>query len=443
LVLGVFVLAPNAFASASVISITTTSMPSGEIGVAYAFKLAGSGGTGTYAWSVSAGTLPAGLSLSSRGIVSGTPSSAGSQAVTLELSDADNDTATAAFTLVIAAGPAITSGPLPAATIGASYSVQLTAASGTPPYNWTVMSGPLPLGLVLLSDGLLSGIPSATGTTVTTVQISDALGVRASTAFTIVVQSTPGPVAEYLTVATDGGVSAFASPGNPAPQTGPDNLSAVVAIGTDAGGTSYWLVTATGRVVASAGTPAFGSIGKRDLSGRIVGIAVEPDGSGYWLASSTGRVYGFGKARSFGSLPRRTTSANIVGIALNATATGYWLVSSTGHIYPFGTARRLRGISKVPLRRGVVGIAGDPTASGYWTVGRSGRVSTFGNAPNAGSVPGGEHVHDIVAIAADSTGDGYWLLSQSGVVYPMGDASLLPGVEVAPDSTLTAIAASS
>ena len=436
---GIFCTVQSAGAATSVISITTTSLPSGEVGVAYFLKLTGSGGTGPYVWSVSSGALPAGMSLEARGVITGTPLAAGTQAVTLQLSDATNDTATASFTLLIIAGPAITSGPLPGATAGATYNVQLSAAGGTPPYNWTVLSGPLPLGLVLLSNGLLSGIPSALGTTVTTVQISDALGVRASAAFTVVVQAPTGPTAEYLTAASDGGVSAFANPGSSAPQTGPDDLSSVVAIATDQSGANYWIVTSTGHVVASPGTPAFGSVGKRDLSGKVVGIAVEPDGSGYWLASSTGRVYGFGKARSFGSLPRHNRSVHIVGIALNASATGYWLVSSTGHIYAFGTAHRLPGRSKVPLRRGVVGIAGDPTASGFWTVARTGRVATFGQAVSAGSIPGGEHVGDIVAMAATPTGDGYWLLSQSGEVYPMGDASLLPGLEVAPDAAMTAI----
>lgn len=439
LLVGVFAAAPGAFAATPVISITTTSLSPGEVGLAYAFKLSGSGGTGTYSWSVSSGALPAGLSLSARGIISGTPTVAGSQAVTLELSDAASDTATATFSLSIAAGPLITSAPLPPAIAGATFGVQLGAAGGTPPYNWTVLSGSLPLGLVLLSDGLLSGIPSALGSTVTTIQISDAVGVRASAAFTIVVQAPLGPLVEYLTASSDGGVSAFATPGTPAPMTGPDDLSSVVAIGTDLSGANYWIVTSTGHVVASPGTRAFGSVGKHDLSGKIVGIAVEPNGSGYFLASSTGRVYGFGKARSLGSLPKHGRSANIVGIALNATATGYWLVTSTGHIYPFGTARRLPESSKVPLRRGVVGIAGDPTASGYWTVARTGRVAAFGQAVNAGSIPGGEHVHDIVAMAADATGDGYWLVGASGVVYPMGDASIQPGVEVAPDATLTAI----
>jgi hypothetical protein len=443
LLFGIFCVAPSAGAAASVISITTPSLPSGEVGVAYYLKLSGSGGTGPYAWSVGSGALPAGLSLAPRGIISGTPLAAGTQAVTLQLSDAADDTATASFTLSIIAGPAITSAPLPAATAGATYSVQLSAAGGTPPYNWSVLSGPLPLGLVLLSSGLLSGIPSALGTTTTTVQISDAFGVRASAAFTVVVQAPAGPTAEYLTASSDGGVSAFSSPGNPASQTGPNDLSSVVGIATDQSGANYWIVTSTGHVVASPGTPAFGSVGKRDLSGKIVGIAVEPDGSGYWLASSTGRVYGFGKARSFGSLGRHNRSVDIVGIALNAAATGYWLVSSTGHIYAFGTAHRLPGRSKVLLRRGVVGIAGDPRASGYWTVARTGRVATFGQAVSAGSIPGGEHVRDIVAMAATPSGDGYWLLGQSGEVYPMGDASLLPGVEVAPDATTTAIVGAS
>jgi hypothetical protein len=430
-------------AATSVISITTTSLPSGEVGVAYTLKLTGAGGSGSYVWSIVAGSLPPGLTLAARGIISGTPLAAGTQAVTLQLADATNDTATASFTLPVIAGPVITSGSLPAAAAGAAYSLQLSAAGGTPPYNWTVLSGPLPLGIDLLSTGLLSGIPSALGTTVTTVQISDALGVRANATFTLVVQAPLGPSAEYLTASSDGGVSAFATPGNPAPQTGRSDQSSVVAIATDQSGANYWVVTSSGHVVSSPGTPAFGSVGRRDLSGKIVGIAVEPDGSGYWLASSTGRVYGFGKARSLGSLPRRSRSANIVGISLNAAATGYWLVSSTGHIYAFGTAHRLPGRSKVPLRRGVVGIAGDPTASGYWTVARTGRVGTFGQALNAGSIPGGEHVNDIVAIAATPSGGGYWLLGKSGQVYPMGDAALLPGVEVAPSAPMTAIAAAS
>jgi hypothetical protein len=430
--LGTFCAIPAAGAATSGISITTTSLPVGEAGVAYYLKLTGSGGSGSYVWTLASGALPAGLSLAARGIISGTPLAAGTQALALQLSDATGDSATATFSLSIIAAPVMTLGSLPAATAGALYDVQLSATGGTPPYNWTVLSGALPLGLVLLSDGLLSGIPSALGSTVTTVQISDALGARVSAPVTVVVQAPTGPAEEYLTASNDGGVSAFSSPGYSVPQTGPDDLSSVVGIATDEHGANYWIVTSTGHVVASPGTAAFGSVGKRDLSGEIVGIAAEPDGGGYWLASSTGHVYGFGRAKSFGSLARHDRSADIVGIALNATATGYWLVSSTGRVYPFGTAHRLPARSKVPLRRGVVGIVGDPVTSGYWTVARSGRVATFGQALNAGSIPGGEHVRDIVAMAATATGEGYWLLSQSGVVYPMGDASLLPGVEVAP-----------
>ncbi len=56
---------------------TTTPLPSGMTGVPYSLNFAASGGTEPYTWSVSSGALPAGLSLSSLGTLSGTPTVAG------------------------------------------------------------------------------------------------------------------------------------------------------------------------------------------------------------------------------------------------------------------------------------------------------------------------------------------------------------------------------
>ncbi|MGB2663836.1 MAG: hypothetical protein WAK48_07525 [Candidatus Acidiferrum sp.] len=64
--------------SASTLSVTTTSLPNGNVGTAYSGALAASGGSSPYSWSeTTGGALPAGLSLASSGAISGTPTTAG------------------------------------------------------------------------------------------------------------------------------------------------------------------------------------------------------------------------------------------------------------------------------------------------------------------------------------------------------------------------------
>ena len=64
---------------------------------------------------------------------------------------------------VTGSGPAILSDELPDATVGASYSVQLSGEGGTPPYTWT-LSGGLANGLSFDgSTGTLSGTPTSAG----------------------------------------------------------------------------------------------------------------------------------------------------------------------------------------------------------------------------------------------------------------------------------------
>lgn len=60
------------------ITITSGAPPAGEVGVPYSHQFTATGGSGSFAWTVTAGTLPAGLSLnSSTGLLSGTPTTAG------------------------------------------------------------------------------------------------------------------------------------------------------------------------------------------------------------------------------------------------------------------------------------------------------------------------------------------------------------------------------
>src|SRR6185369_9410296 len=75
--------------SPGAVTITTTSVPSGIVSTAYSTSLAASGGTTPYAWSIvsGSGSLPAGLTLSSAGVVSGTPTAAGTSNFTVKVTD--------------------------------------------------------------------------------------------------------------------------------------------------------------------------------------------------------------------------------------------------------------------------------------------------------------------------------------------------------------------
>ena len=70
------------------LAITTTSLPSGAVSTAYTTTSAASGGIAPYAWSLAGGTLPPGLTLSSTGVITGTPTTTGTSSFTVRAADA-------------------------------------------------------------------------------------------------------------------------------------------------------------------------------------------------------------------------------------------------------------------------------------------------------------------------------------------------------------------
>jgi hypothetical protein len=156
-------------------SITTTSLANGTVGAAYNATLQATGGSGALTWSLASGSsLPAGLSLSSAGVISGGPTASGTTTFTVKVTDASGAhegpvSVTKQLSITIAAAPlTITTTSLPNATMNTAYSQPLQASGGTPPYTWTVASGStLPAGLSLGGSGTswtLNGTPTQTGT---------------------------------------------------------------------------------------------------------------------------------------------------------------------------------------------------------------------------------------------------------------------------------------
>src|SRR5204862_7221236 len=112
-----------------------------------------SGGTTPYTWSLASGTLPTGLTLSSSGAISGTPTVTGTSNFTVKVTDANSNTATQGLSITVNAALTVTSTPLPAATQNPRSSAPVTASGGTTPYAWSLASGALPTGLTLSSSG--------------------------------------------------------------------------------------------------------------------------------------------------------------------------------------------------------------------------------------------------------------------------------------------------
>ncbi|HSZ62495.1 MAG TPA: putative Ig domain-containing protein [Terriglobales bacterium] len=183
------------------LSVTTTSLAGGSVGTVYNQTLEAIGGTPPYTWSISAGTLPPGLSLSNpaNGTISGTPTGTGTSNFTVKVTDSTTPTAgtaTAVLSITINTALAITTASLPGGSVGTAYSATIVATGGAQPYSWSITSGTLPAGLVINSaGGVISGTPTATGTSDFTVTVADSESpsIKANAALSITIASAGCP----------------------------------------------------------------------------------------------------------------------------------------------------------------------------------------------------------------------------------------------------------
>jgi uncharacterized delta-60 repeat protein len=171
------------------LAITTSTLPYGITGTAYGETLGASGGLSPYSWAITAGSLPAGLSLDgATGEIYGSPTLAGTSSFTVQVTDANSNTATRALSIAVYDPLAVTTASLPYGITGTAYGETLGASGGLSPYSWAITAGSLPAGLSLDSaTGEIYGTPTLAGASSFTVQVTDANSNTATKALSLTI----------------------------------------------------------------------------------------------------------------------------------------------------------------------------------------------------------------------------------------------------------------
>lgn len=87
------------------VSVTTTTLKTAKENKNYSAKLAATGGTAPYSWSITSGTLPMGLTLSTAGVITGASSESGTFPITVQVTDSSTTTQAASANLTLTVDP--------------------------------------------------------------------------------------------------------------------------------------------------------------------------------------------------------------------------------------------------------------------------------------------------------------------------------------------------
>jgi large repetitive protein len=166
------------------LSIQQQSVPGGTVNQPYSQQLTAlsvtnlnpvQGSPAQATWSIKSGSLPAGVTLSSSGLLSGTPTAEGSYTFVVQAVGGGNATDTETETLTVRQPLTLTSQLTRAAKaeVGIHFTATETAGGGSGTFTWSVSKGALPAGLTLAPDGTVSGTPATAGHFSFTVTLAD------------------------------------------------------------------------------------------------------------------------------------------------------------------------------------------------------------------------------------------------------------------------------
>jgi photosystem II stability/assembly factor-like uncharacterized protein len=450
--------------TASLPSITTSHLAPGTVGVTYSQALIAAGGVGPLSWSIPSGSLPVGLNLnSSTGMITGTPTSASTESLVIDVTDADGSVGASALQITVDQAPTATvaSAEPDAVPYGTKviYSSIVTSAAGVPTGSVTFGVG----STIICSTGELSSgdgsctsnllVPGLNAVTATysgnanflsssgTVNVSVSKAttkVRAfsqmrspygsSAGYSVTVSSVGGyPTGTVtfmlgsITICTvttlqlgDGTCSSSKAP------AGSHNVIATYSGNSDflpSSGRTTIVVTKAHTSIGALTSPS-SAIQNQAVrySAKVIGVGTTPNGSVTFRVGAVGMCTaplsnGTGSCRSsaapVGSDVVRAEysgdsnhNGSSVTYRFTVRAHGYILVGGDGGIFTFGSAGFYGSTGDLHLQRPVVGISPTSDHKGYWLVSSDGGSFAFGDAGFYGSIPG------LGIAPAGSTGPG-------------------------------------
>ena len=390
------------------ITVNPATLPNGSVGIAYSQTVSATGGNGSYTFSVSAGTLPAGLSLNAgTGLISGTPTTAATSNFTVTATDGIGATGARAYSVTINAGVAVNPATLPNGTVGVAYSQTISATGGNGSYTFSVSAGSLPAGLSLnAATGAITGTPTTAATSNFTITATDGLGATGSQAYAVTINAaiTVNPAtlpngtvgtAYSQTVSATGGNGSYTF--SVSAGSLPAGLSLNAATGAITGtpttaATSNFTITATdglGATGARAYTVTINAaitVNPATLPNGTVGVAYSQS------VSATGGNGSYTFSVSAGSLPAglslNAATGAITGTPTTA-ATSNFTITATDGLGATGarayavTVNAAITVNPATLPNGTVGTAYSQTVSA------TGGNGSYTFSVSAGSLPAG------------------------------------------------------
>ncbi|MEV6342373.1 putative Ig domain-containing protein [Actinoplanes sp. NPDC051851] len=311
-------------------------------GVATTYQLEARGGQLPNTWTV--GKLPAGLSMTPAGVISGTPTTAGITVTTTTVTDKLSRSDTEAITFTVLLPPTLTMPSNASNHVGEAVSLQATAANGVSPYTYTASN--LPPGLSInASTGAITGTVTTAGTYVVTVTATDANSVSGTGTYTHVVYAalTLGTLADQTI----------------------DLGSKLSLTAVGAGGDGSYTYTATGLPTGGTINKNTGAIaGKPTVTGRFLPTITVTDGIGGTASqqiviivnSSTSLVF---TAPSLTSADQSTAKGTATSLTL----------TTNGSLLGLSPVLTISGLPTGLTLNATTGvISGTPTATGTYTV---------------------------------------------------------------------------
>ncbi|MBK8092611.1 MAG: putative Ig domain-containing protein [Verrucomicrobiaceae bacterium] len=404
-----------------VINLSPASLPNGTVGTAYSQTVSASGGIAPYGFAVTTGTLPTGLSLSSGGAITGTPTSTTSRTFTITATDGNGCTGTREFT-VAPVCPTITLSPstLPNGTVGTAYSQSLSASGGAAPYSFAVTAGTLPAGLSL-SSGVVNGTPTSTISRTFTITATDANGCTGGIEFTVApvcptITLTPtslpngtvgtaysqtlsasGGTSSYTYAVTTGGLPAGLSLSSAGAITGTPTTSGTASFTVTTTDTHGCTGTSNLSITVNAGACPTVTITPTPLAAGTVGTAysatpsASPAATYTWSATSL--PAGLSLNTSTGAITGTPTATGTATITATATITGSTCSASTTLTVICPSI----SITPLTLPNGTVNTAYSQTLSA------SGGTSSYSYAVTSGILPAGLNLSSGGAITGTPT----------------------------------------